>query len=283
MSVLTLKKPVIYPESDGQPMSDNTRQFRWIMTIQGGIDGIFRHDENVFVAGNLLWYPVEGDNKIRAAPDVLVAFGRPKGDRGSYLQWLEDHIAPQVVFEVASPGNRAGQLTTKFVFYERYGAEEYYLYDPDTGELFGWTRSGERLVEIPNMNGWVSPRLGVRFEIHDGPLRLFGPDGKPFLTYTELVEQGEREAREKDQALRRAEAAQQQTEHARQQAVEAQQAQLQAQQQAEQAQQQAEQAQQQAEQARQQAEQARQQAEQARREAERLAAKLRELGIDPAR
>jgi len=27
--------------------------------------------------------PVEGDNKTRAAPDALVVFGRPKGDRGS--------------------------------------------------------------------------------------------------------------------------------------------------------------------------------------------------------
>ncbi|MBM4071955.1 MAG: Uma2 family endonuclease [Planctomycetes bacterium] len=222
MSALaTPKKPVVYPESDGLPLSDNTKQFRWIMTIQGGIDGVFRHDENVFVAGNLLWYPVEGDNKTRAAPDVLVAFGRPKGDRGSYLQWLEDNIAPQVLFEVASPGNRAGQLTTKFAFYERYGTEEYYLYDPETGDLYGWIRSGERLAEIPNMNGWVSPRLGVRFEIHDGELRLFGPDGKKFLTYTELVEQREQESKDKEQALRRAQLAQQQAEQAQQQAEQA--------------------------------------------------------------
>ena len=27
---------LIYPHSDGQPMADNTTQFRWIVTIQGG-------------------------------------------------------------------------------------------------------------------------------------------------------------------------------------------------------------------------------------------------------
>ncbi len=32
----------------------------------------------------------------------MVVFGRPKGDRGSYKQWLENQIAPQVVFEILS-------------------------------------------------------------------------------------------------------------------------------------------------------------------------------------
>lgn len=57
-------RPIIYPTSDGKPMADNTRQFRWIVTIQGGIDALFRDDPNVFVAGDLLWYPVEGKPHI---------------------------------------------------------------------------------------------------------------------------------------------------------------------------------------------------------------------------
>lgn len=52
----------------------------------------------------LLWYPVESHPEIRTAPDVLVVFGRPKGHRGSYKQWEEDNIPPQVVFEILSPG-----------------------------------------------------------------------------------------------------------------------------------------------------------------------------------
>src|SRR5438128_6389671 len=110
MSILAparAKTTVVYPESDGLPMSDNTKQFRWIVTIQGGLDAVFRADPNIFVAGNLLWYPIEGDNTNRVAPDIFVVFGRPKEDRGSYLQWVENNIPPQVVFEVVSPGNRA--------------------------------------------------------------------------------------------------------------------------------------------------------------------------------
>src|SRR5438128_1018539 len=121
------KKPIVYPESDGQPMAENTLQFRWIVTIEGGLEALYKDDPTVFVAGDLLWYPVEGDNTIRQAPDALVVFGRPKGHRGSYRQWEEDHIAPQVVFEVLSPGNRHGEMGQKFQFYERYGVDEDYI------------------------------------------------------------------------------------------------------------------------------------------------------------
>ena len=75
-----------YPDSDGQPMSDNTLQFKWIVLIKEGLETLFRHDLNVFVAGDLLWYPEERKPKIRQAPDVMVVLGRPKGERGSYKQ-----------------------------------------------------------------------------------------------------------------------------------------------------------------------------------------------------
>ena len=135
------KPEVIYPESDGKPMSDNTKQFRWIVVIQQNLEWLFADNLNVFVAGQLLWYPVEGDNKIRNAPDIMVAFGRSKGDRGCYQQWNEENIAPQVVFEILSPGNTLTEMNKKQVFYDRYGVEEYYLYDPDKNDLSGWLRS----------------------------------------------------------------------------------------------------------------------------------------------
>lgn len=74
---------VVYPGSDGRSMAENTKQFRYIVTIEGGIDGVFRESPDVFVAGSLFWYPGQGQPKICQAPDILVAFGRPKGDRGS--------------------------------------------------------------------------------------------------------------------------------------------------------------------------------------------------------
>lgn len=178
-----------YPDSDGQPMADNTKQFRWIVVIKENLERLFATEPQVFVAGDLLWYPVKGQPTVRQAPDVLAVFGRPKGDRGSYQQWLEDDIPPQVVFEILSPGNRFGEMLRKLQFYDRYGVEEYYIYNPDTLELTGLTRTAESLTLLDDMAGWVSPRLGIRFELTPSGLELYRPDGERFLTYVELGEQ----------------------------------------------------------------------------------------------
>jgi hypothetical protein len=42
-----------YPSTDGEPMAQNTKQYRWITTIQGGLAAMFRNRDDVFVAGDL--------------------------------------------------------------------------------------------------------------------------------------------------------------------------------------------------------------------------------------
>ncbi|ETR65096.1 MAG: hypothetical protein OMM_14828, partial [Candidatus Magnetoglobus multicellularis str. Araruama] len=93
----------------------------------------------------------------------MVAFGRPKGDRGAYLQWEEGNIAPQVVFEILSPGNSNDEMRKKFKFYQKYGVEEYYVYDPNNNILEGWERAGNRMKKIKDMDGRISPRLKIQF------------------------------------------------------------------------------------------------------------------------
>ncbi|MEB3311826.1 MAG: Uma2 family endonuclease [Snowella sp.] len=176
-----------YPDSDGKPMSDNTKQFRWIQIIEQNLEWLYADDSQVFIAGDLLWYPVEGRPQIVTAPDVLVVFGRPKGDRGSYKQWEEDNIAPQVVFEILSPSNSKVEMDKKLLFYDRYGVMEYYIYDPDRNQLEGWIRGDNGTLEnIGEMNNWNSPRLGIRFEESEEELKLYRPDGTPFHSYSEV-------------------------------------------------------------------------------------------------
>jgi Uma2 family endonuclease len=186
--MLATSNELIYPDSDGQPMADNTKQFRWITTIHGNLDWLFRDEALVFVAGDLLWYPVEGNSKYRVAPDVMVIFGRPKGDRGSYKQWQEDNIAPQVVFEILSPGNTEGEMDRKLQIYARCGVEEYYIYDPDRHILKGYQRSEDMYLErIDEMADWTSPRLGINFQLNGTELQLTHPDGRVFETFDHVA------------------------------------------------------------------------------------------------
>ncbi|MGD1895753.1 MAG: Uma2 family endonuclease [Phormidesmis sp.] len=184
-----ISEDIDYPDSDGQPMSDNTEQVKWIVTIKENLELIYANNPDVFVTGDLLWYPIEGNHKIRQAPDTMVAFGRPKGYRGSYMQWKEGDIAPQVVFEILASGNRRSEMARKLLFYERYGVEEYYKYDPYSTELIGRQRQSDRVELIESIEGWTSPRLGIRFELTPETLIIYRPDGSKFLTYVELGQQ----------------------------------------------------------------------------------------------
>jgi Uma2 family endonuclease len=256
------KSKIIYPEDNGEPMSNNTEQFRLIVWIKENLELLFADDPNVFVAGDLLWYPVEGNNKLSQAPDVMVVFGIPKGYRGSYQQWNEDNIPPQVAFEILSPGNRLTPMMQKFQFYERYGVEEYYLYDPEKLELIGWLRVEGQLEAIAEMDGWVSPRLGVRFQLSETELEMFGPTGEPFVSFVEIArlrEEAEARAQQEQQRAQQAETLLEQAETLLEQAETL------------------------LEQEQQRAEQAETLLEQEKLRSQALESRLREMGIDPDR
>ena len=156
---------IVYPDSDGKPMAENTLQFRWIVTIKEGLDASSATSPTSSSPGTRSGIRWRGSPRSAPAPDAMVAFGRPKGDRGSYKQWEEEGIAPQVVFEVLSPGNRFREMIGKLEFYEKYGVEEYYIYDPDDVVLEGWTAAGDGLAgDPPTWTAGPARRLGIRFD-----------------------------------------------------------------------------------------------------------------------
>lgn len=182
---------LLYPDSDGEPMADNTLQFSWIVLIKENLETLFASEPNVFIAGDLLWYPIEGE-LTSTAPDIMVVFGCPKGYRGSYKQWEENNIAPQVVFEILSPSNTARKMMEKLQFYKQHGVEEYYIYDPDTNILQGWQRfvpqenQGEtRFISIDPIDQWVSPRLRIKFDLSGKELVILDPESHPFMSFSE--------------------------------------------------------------------------------------------------
>ncbi len=234
-------------------MSDNTLQWECMVTVKEGLEAQYADDPNVFVAGNLLWYPVLGHPEIRTGGDAMTAHGRPKGYRGSYKQWEEGGIPFHTMFEILSPGNRRGEMRRKFQFYERYGVEEYYVYDPYTNVWQGWLRNAQgQLDPIPSMEGWVSPRLGIRFSMQAGDLELYHPDGRRFTTFVALAQKVDAETLRADHAETEARKAKTKAERAKTRA----------------------------DKAKAEADKAKATAKKERERAERLAERLRSLGID---
>jgi len=267
----------LYPESDGKPMADNTLQWEWIVKIVSELRTQFA-GQDVFVAGDLFWYPLKGQPKIVVAPDALIAVGRPPGYRGSYKQWIEDNVTPQVVFEVLSENNTAGEMEAKLAFYDRHGVEEYYFIDPYECCAEAYVRSGGRLEKIPEPYGFVSPRLGLRFEREESELVVYGSDGRRFQS------REEREAEIADEIFRIREEREDAELKATQMTARADQEKARADEETANARAEATRAD--AEAARADAETANARAEATRADAEaaraaKLAARLRELGVDP--
>ena len=78
-------------------------------------------------------------------------------------------------------------------------AENTLQFDPERNRLEVWLRQDGRLAPMAYVNGWTSPRLGIRFALRAETLEIFDPAGRPFLSPVELARgarQAEAQARE---------------------------------------------------------------------------------------
>jgi hypothetical protein len=85
----SIPEDIFYPDSDGQPMSDNTKQFRWIVLIQQNLASLFAADPNVF------YDPDKNDLSgwLRQAERLEVI--------DPIAQWVSPRL--RIRFELASP------------------------------------------------------------------------------------------------------------------------------------------------------------------------------------
>ena len=102
---------VDYPDSDGCPMAEGGFQFNSLTYAVMALRAHFEHREDVYVAGNMLIYDVEGDRQSSISPDVFVVFGVPTHTRSSYFLWEE--AVPDFVMEIASASTVARDRVSK--------------------------------------------------------------------------------------------------------------------------------------------------------------------------
>ncbi len=93
-------------------------------------------------------------------------------------------------------------MRRKFHFYETYGVKEYIVLDPEKErESFQvWEREGDHLIEV---NGcyWRSTLLGIEIRKTDHGVKVYRPDGSPFIIAQEEKERGDREKELRERAL----------------------------------------------------------------------------------
>jgi Uma2 family endonuclease len=165
-------KPVAeieYPESDGMPMAE-TDLHRKIMTyVIERLSARYANRKDVYVSGNLLVYYEEGQWGVSLAPDCMVVFGVPSGDRRIFKTW-EEGAFPSVVFEITSKTTEREDMLKKFRIYEEtWQVKELFLFDPTEDylepSLVGYRlgRGGYVLLK-PSAGRLVSRELGITLE-----------------------------------------------------------------------------------------------------------------------
>ena len=159
-------------------------------------------------------------------PDVFWVGGIDSRNRKVWVSWEEGGRLPDVIFEMSSPSTAEVDRTVKKDLYARvFRAKEYFLYDPDTGDLEGFDLALRAYQpKVPDEQGRLwSAQLGVFVGVWHGKvknkeydwIRLFRSDGSLVPTADERAE-AERERAEAERE--RAEAAEQRAETAEQRA-----------------------------------------------------------------
>ncbi len=200
---------IVYPVDNGEPLSNDTEHLKWITFLKNGLEDWYGDRKDVFIAADLLWYPVEGRPDISKAPDVMVVLDHPAGERSSYKQWEENGRQPNVVFEFVSKSNTAEEMMDKLEFYSEMGCDEFFVYDYRRGKLRLFARSGDQglMQKFAEADGtWKSALLGMVFGLDEaGKLWVRRPDGRLMETQREIARRAEAEAKRAEAEAKRAE------------------------------------------------------------------------------
>lgn len=141
-----------YPYSDGKPMAETDFHVLAIRLLLDALEDFLKNRKDVYVAGNVNLFWVEGDKKRRRAPDAMVVFGVEKGARRSYRIWHEGRVAPAVCFEMASERTWKANLGAVKNDYEEAGVQEYFIFDPTReyldAPLLGFRREAGAFQEL---------------------------------------------------------------------------------------------------------------------------------------
>ena len=232
---------VVYPEADGQPMTESDATRDYLFYSVEALRLYFKSRGSVYVSGNLFVYYEEGNPKAVISPDVFVVFGVSHRKRRSYKAWQEDNKLPSFILEITSKTTKKQDQDNKPKLYASLGIQEYFQYDP-TADYLSPQLQGANLVngvyeplpiqytsdEIPFIH---SQQLGLDLQLRESfrgigivplprALRFYDPQtGRILPSQEEVIEARDEALQELDATQQELDATQQELDDAQQRAA----------------------------------------------------------------
>lgn len=154
------------PYDDGEPLESEIHRDQMNLLIDS-LDDHWRDRDDVYVAGNMFVYYSETQTRSKdvRGPDVFVVLDTVRKVRRSWVVWEEDGRRPDLVVELVSESTEAIDRGRKMDIYGRLlSVSEYYIFDPFTGRLDGYTLDAARRGYVPLVpredGSFVSATLG---------------------------------------------------------------------------------------------------------------------------
>ncbi|MDQ2099976.1 MAG: Uma2 family endonuclease [Tychonema bourrellyi B0820] len=246
-----IQQNVIFPPGDlysDEPPMETELHLRQMILLLQCLEWLWKDRNDFYAAGNMTIYysPRQLKSELCRGPDFFVVLDTERKARKSWAVWEEDGKYPNVIVEILSPNTASIDKGFKKLLYQNtFRTHDYFWFNPYNLELTGFHLvDGEYQPLEPNSQGLLfSQQLDLCLGIYEKKLRLFTTQGELLPTPEEVAQRETQRAEEETQR------AEQETQRAQRET--------------------------------QRAEQETQRAAQETQRADRLAAKLRELNIDP--
>ena len=188
--------PPVELDDDGYPHRDGAHaQSCYHGSVRAYLGSTMRaryaHRQDVLVAVDQGFFFEQGNPSAVVAPDLMVVFGAPDGDRLSYKLWEEPKV-PDFALEVLSNKTWQKDVEVKPGLYRDLGVREFWTLDvfgklPDqmTGFRMNSTGAYEPIPALPS-GGYASEVLGLELLEYHGSFRFRDMEtGRILPDYTE--------------------------------------------------------------------------------------------------
>ena len=191
-----ISEEIIFPSSDlysDEPPVETELHLEQIMLLIKSLKWLWKERTDFYAVGNLSIYYSPHQKKLKdvRGPDFFVVLGTERKTRKSWVVWEENGKYPNLIVEILSPTTaKTDREIKKELYQDIFRTPEYFWFDPYSLEFAGfYLIHGKYQPVEPNENGHLwSQELGLYLGIVQGLLRYFTSTGSLVPTPEESAE-----------------------------------------------------------------------------------------------